>query len=570
MSKVILSVLFALSCSFAISYQNAQKECFDDGNASFAYKTKEQIVLYGDKMNPKISFVRYNVINNPNSDKTGYPDKYFYLIDLPKEILSVFFIKNWNDFLCGDFLPYAYPNVNDLTSIQLREDVSHVSHDDKFYFFRAVPVESGVITAESIDSFSMSIPGNMGYNHLYPLSKIYPYDYVEKYDKNTVMKNNVFTKVVDALIKMSKIKDFEDRRNFVKKLKDDKIPLVSTIERFNDYVDEFNDIQDVNQKMNVYKDVDRFLSELDYKFNNARHLLTRNSEAFAEAVHIFYKNFDKEASRYLKKIKEKKNKDTEKNLMDFSEKTLNDAIGMIQRGVERLGNSVNAKDRQVAFLLNDYETAYSKYLDKIKSGNHGAIKVAKNALGDLILTYSFVFDIKKNSSFYELKEDYADEDGWVAIYLDDGTALMLFEGSQNGDSRLLIRFKYGYGSMSSLVFDVERKTLDKAFVTSEYVYGNYLPPMQVVYSGKANNLVLFDSTAQLLNKSTFPKEENFYTKEGIAYLNKIKCVFEAVDGDMKELRRLVGARTKSIPSGTLIEKNEKFQNLRCSNGKIFY
>lgn len=565
--RILFVLLFTVCClSVAATNTTLQKQCFDKGNASFAQKTKEQIVFYGDRKNPKISLVKYQVTNNP--DSTGYPENSFYLIDLPKEMLSVFSINNWNEYLCGSFFPFAYPNVNELTSIQSQNDVSRITYDDKYYFFRAIPWGSGVITPESIDSFSVSIPGNLGYNNLYPISKIYPSKYIEHFNKEIIDASTDFKSLLDNVVKLSKIKDFEERRKFIRKLKDADAPLVDVIEEFNTSIDEFNDVKTINQNMDVYEQVDKYLSEMDYKFTRARHLLTANSEAFAEAVHIFYGNFDKEAKRYLRKIKEKKSKETEKNLMEFSEKTLKDAIGMIQRGIQHLGHSGNVNDRKIAFLLNDYESAYTAYLDKIESGNHGAIKIAKKALSEFQRVYSYLFDLgEKGLVMYKVLRDKENDDEKVVIKLDDGTSLMLFGSLKDGkDARILIRSQYS--SMSSLIFDAKRKNFLYAFGSTEYIYKDYLPPIQIIFSGDANAIKILDEGAQLINASTFPRYEKFYTPDDFVFREKLRCVFEAVNGDMKKFNELAGARTLKIASGTLTEKNNAFEALSCDDGKL--
>lgn len=566
MNRLLLTLFIVTGFSFADSLQSLQKQCFEDGYASFAYKTKDKIILYGDKKNPKIFFVKYSVRNNPSMNE-GYPDESFYLIDLPKEIISAFSVKKWNDYLCGVFYPYAYPNTNEQTSIQTQEDASQVSYNDKYFFFRELDPNNAIVSPESMDSFSVSIPGNAAYNALYPISKIYPVDYVEKYDRKKIETNKVFVDFIDNLIKLSKIKDFEARKKVVKELKEKEASLVDAIEEFNNYVDEYNDTKNVNQKINVYKDVDKYLSEMDYKFSNAKKLLTRNSEAFAEAVHIFYKNFDKEASRYLRKIKEKKNKETEKALMEYSEETLKNAVGMIQRGIERLGNSGNVNDRQIAYLLNDYESEYTSYLDKIKSGDHGSIKQAKMALGKILRLHTYIFDFKGKTLSYPSKKD--EEDDNIVVSLDDGTDLVLYGGTKKGDHRILIRMKNGASSIRSLVFDETGKEFQSAFVSTEYVYQKYLPPLQIVYSGDANTFTAIDEKTNLLNQSTFPEVSQFSMPDDIEKREKIKCIFEAIDGDMKTLKELVGARLINHHGSMILrEKNNKLDKISCKDGKI--
>ena len=95
-----------------------------------------------------------------------------------------------------------------------------------------------------------------------------------------------------------------------------------------------------------------------------------------------------------------------------------------------------------------------------------------------------------------------------------------------------------------------------------------MPPIQVVFSGKDNNLVYADSSVNFLNKSTFPKFAKLYTKEDSLYREKIKCVFLAVDGNMQKFKEYVGAKTIKMSSGTFTEKNTRFQELSCVDGKI--
>ena len=556
----VAMMFFAISTSLASSIQTLQKECFDGGNASFAYKTEDKLVVYGEKKNPKIFFAKYNVVNNPEAKITGYPDHYFYLMDLPKEVTKVFSVKNWNEYLCGTLLPYAYPNVNEMTSIKSRDDVSRITYDDKYYNFSEVPTETGFMTPKSIDSFSVSIPGNMGYNRLYPISKIYPSEYIESYNREVLVESGLIFNFVDSLIKISKIGDFEKRRKFLENLKAKQFPLAETIAEFNNYIDEYEDVKDESQNMDVYNQIDRYLNDMDYKFSQAKYLMSDNSKAFADAVHILYRNFKKDANRYVKKIRTKKSKETEVTLMNYSKKTLKDAVEMIQRGIERLGYSGNRDDRQIAYMLNDYESEYTTYLKKIESGNNGAIKVVKKALAELLYICAFSFDLNNRPTIYKTKMD-------ELVKLDDGTELLLFGGiKKNGlDYRLLIRTKSA--SMSELAFNKDAKILEMVYV-NEYLYKDYLPPIQVVFSGKDNNLVYADSSVNFLNKSTFPKFAKLYTKEDSLYREKIKCVFLAVDGNMQKFKEYVGAKTIKMSSGTFTEKNTRFQELSCVDGKI--
>jgi len=67
--------------------------------------------------------------------------------------------------------------------------------------------------------------------------------------------------------------------------------------------------------------------------------------------------------------------------------------------------------------------------------------------------------------------------------------------------------------MNELVFDNDSKILERVFLYSEYLYKSYFPPIQVVFFGENNNIVYADSSVSILNESTSPKFEKFYTKK---------------------------------------------------------
>lgn len=142
-------------------------------------------------------------------------------------------------------------------------------------------------------------------------------------------------------------------------------------------------------------------------------------------------------------------------------------------------------------------------------------------------------------------------------------------GTKKGDHRILIRMKNGASSIRSLVFDETGKEFQSAFVSTEYVYQKYLPPLQIVYSGDANTFIAIDEKTNLLNQSTFPEVSQFSMPDDIEKREKIKCIFEAIDGDMKTLKELVGARLINHHGSMILrEKNNKLDKISCKDGKI--
>lgn len=568
--KIIgLALTFAVSFSFAMSASEAEKKCFEAGNVSFAQKTKEKIVLYGDKKNPKLSFVKYSVKNNP-SIENGYADPFFYLIDLPNEILKVFSIQSLNEFLCGSFYPFAYPNTNELTSINLKESSASIAYEDKHYMFAVMGPHSA--TPEEVDSFSLDIPGNLNYDISYPISKVYPANYAGIHDTALISRNTALKSYIDAVIELSKIKDFEKRKSYIDELKR-RDSFGATAEEFNEALDNFMDVSDVNENMDVYETVNSNLKLMNEKFYGSKHLLTSNSAAFAESVHEFYLDFDKEAKRYLKKIKSTKNKNTEKNLAEYSKQILVDAIDMIQSGILRLGNSVSESDRHIAYLLNDYEIEYTKLLENIESGNHGALKIVRPAIANYLFVVQLSVDLSDSESGFKTNQE-ADEKEANKVLLDDGTTAILFgRKNEKEDFRLLIRTKTS--RLDNLSFDESTKEFLGGIVDgSWYVRAKYLPSIQVLYSGSSNNNIhLYGDNAKLLNETVFPKNSSstpLMSPKDIAYAEKVTCIFEAVDGNMEKFKQIVGTKSSSMGTLDMIKKNEKFHRLSCKDGIISY
>lgn len=560
--------LFAVALSFAMSAKDAEKQCFENGAASFAQKTKEKIVLYGDKKNPRLSFVKYSVKNNPSLGN-GYTDPYFYLIDLPNEMLKAFSIQSINEFLCGSFYPFAYPNTNELTSINLKESSASIAYEDKHYMFAVMGPQSS--TPEEVDSFSLDIPGNLNYDISYPISKIYPANYPGLTDTALISRNAALKSYIDAVVELSKIKDFEKRKSYINELKS-RSPYAASAEEFNKALDDFIDVSGVNENMDIYKTVNSNLSVMNEKFYGAKHLMTSNSAAFAEAVHDFYLEFDKEAKRYLKKIKSTKNKNTEKNLAEYSTQTLVDAIDMIRRGISLLGNSASESDRHIAFLLNEYEIAYTELLGNLESGNHGALKIANPAISNYLFVIQLSVDLSVSKSGFRTNQE-ADEKKANKILLDDGTTAILFGSEkENGDFRLLIRTNTS--RLDNLSFDEGTKEFLGGIVDgSWFVYAKYLPSIQVLYSGSSNNIHLYGDNAKLLNETVFPKKSSsapLTLPNDIAYGEKLACIFEAVDGNMEKFKEIVGTKSSSMGTLDMIVRNGKFHKLSCKDGVISY
>lgn len=71
-------------------------------------------------------------------------------------------------------------------------------------------------------------------------------------------------------------------------------------------------------------------------------------------------------------------------------------------------------------------------------------------------------------------------------------------------------------NLNELVFDNDSKILERVFLYSEYLYKSYFPPIQFFF-GENNNIVYADSSVNILNESTSPKFEKFYTKKDSVY-----------------------------------------------------
>lgn len=563
MKRITILIAFAYAAALALSPSEAEKKCFEKGNQSFAQKTKDVLVLYGDKKNPKVSLVKYVVKNNPQS-QDGYSDQSFYMIDIPKAVAKYFSVESWNDFLCGNFFPQAYPNVNELTTIKLKGGMSSVTWDDKNYYFRAMDYGRGLNTPEAMDSFSVSIPGNLVYSK-YPIGKIYSNEYVEKINKNIFQENKMLAEFAEGIFNVFGKKDFEERKDYLEFLKTTNFGYVETVEKISKAIDEFDDARETNANTDAYGTVYPYLKKMNDKFESVRPYMTSNSAAFAEAVRLFFQDFEKQSNRYLKKIKTKKNKETEKNLTEYTKESLQKAIEMIQRGIERLGYSGDVSDRKIAYILNDYEEQFTKLLKTLDSGNIGSSKFANTAISAYLTEFTLLFDMMGSKKSYQGNED-ANNSNSNAITVDDGSTLALYgKIKEDKDYRLLVKTKSS--RLSSLFFDDDG--FKGALVDGErFVFKNYLPPIQVVFAGEGHNLVLYGNEASMLNESTFPESKSYSTKKGIEYLEKLKCVFTAVQMDMKKYKEYVGTETMDRGSMSFIVKNDKFQSLTCTNGVI--
>lgn len=563
--KKMFTIVFLLA--FIASYANsfeAEKECFGMDNPSFARKTKDEIVLYGDKKNPKVALVKYEVKNNPRM-QDGYPDQSFYMIDLPKVVKKVFSIESWNDYLCGKFFPYAYPNVNEITSVKMKGGRASVTDREKSYYFRTMDFGLGLDTPEAIDSFSISIPGNLIYNN-YPVSKVYPNDFVKRISANLFQEKKGYAEMADELIEVFAKNDFEARKDYIEELKNKKSSIVATAEIISDAIDNFDDMKNVDEHTDVYNMVKSYLKQMNDKFDRVRPFMTPNSSAFADAVQLFYQEFEKQSNRYLKKIKTKKNKETEQHLADYSKESLENAIAMIQRGVHGLGLSSNESDRQIAYILNDYEAKFTELLESIDSGNCGSARVANPAISSCLNDFGLMFDLLGIKKVVYANKG-ANEAGVNVIELDDGNVLALYGEVKDGkDNRILIKTKSS--SISSLFFDDLGNFLGSFIDGERFLRNNYLPPMQVVYAGNGHVLKLYGDEANMLNESFFPENKLFLSATGIAYREKLACVFEAVQGDMKKYKEIVGTETMNTGSLSFVKKNEKFHSLSCSEGVI--
>lgn len=562
----IVAVMMTLS--FATSSSDVEKKCFEDGNASFAQKTNDVYVVYGDKKSPKLSFVKYNVKNNPLV-KDGYPEKSFYMINLPKEVLKTFAVNGWNEYLCGSILPFAYPNVNEFTTIVMKKGSSSITQDEKNIMFAAMKKNSKELTTpETVLSFSKTIPGNVYYPSL-PIGKVYPNDFIDNFNKNIFTENKAIANFVDQFVNLFKIKDFEERKVFIKKLREDGFDYINEINTLNKGIDDFIDLNESENNNDAYNEVQSHLKVMNDKFRQVQPYMTANSAAFAEAVQQFYLEFEKESKRYLKKMEKKKDKETKRKLDDYSKQTLKDAIGMILRGIERLGHSGDVSDRKIGFLLNDYEVEIKKVLNDLESGNFGPAKIANPSISMFLNNMTFLVDLMGLKRMLAKNEE-ADNDGANSIELDDGTTVILFgKRDEKEDRRLLVRSETSKISMLYL-----NKNLDG--IKGGHIDGvglvdsRYLPPIQVIFSGETNNLNLYGGKASLLNESIFPTNFSYSSSKAIALQEKLKCVFDAAKGNMREFKKYVSNREIDINAVLSAKAPKNFKSLSCSDGVVSY
>jgi len=561
-----LGIALALisSLSFAETSAEIEKKCFEMGNVSFAEKTKEEVVVYGNEKDPKVSFVKYNVKNNP-AVGDGYPAQSFFMVNLPKSISNKLGIKSWNDYLCGSFLDFAYPNVNELTSFSTKGGKTSINFKEKFYgFHQRIDKYEGVLTPESIDSISISIPGNIVYSN-YPLSRIYPDDFVKNYDKQLFVNNKLLTKTVDSLIAIFLKKDFEARNTSVNELKQSNALLSSDIEFISNILNDFDDQTGTNENTDIYLTVYSFLKTLNDKLEQVKPYMTARASAYTDVMIQFFQEFDKQSNRYLQKIKKSKSKDTEKNLADYSTQTLIKAIGLVQKGMDGLGYTTDKTERQIAYVLSDYETKMNKYLESIKSGDIGTAKIVKPALAKYIVKINSFLDLIPCRYMDRSKE--AKEAGADIVSLDDGTKVILFgHQSKERDVRILIRMLSS--DITSFYFDKDMQIVGGAIGSDVFFYKDFLPSIQVVFAGKSLNIKTFGNNAKLLNESKFLEDKELSSEKGVAYREKLECIFNALDGDMKKFKELVGTKVVNHGSLSMSIKNEKFQSLSCKDGVI--
>ena len=561
-----LGIALALisSLSFAETSAEIEKKCFEMGNVSFAEKTKEEVVVYGNEKDPKVSFVKYNVKNNP-AVGDGYPAQSFFMVNLPKSISNKLGIKSWNDYLCGSFLDFAYPNVNELTSFSIKGGKTSINFKEKFYGFHPrIDKYEGVLTPESIDSISISIPGNIVYSN-YPLSRIYPDDFVKNYDKQLFVNNKLLTKTVDSLIAIFLKKDFEARNTSVNELKQSNALLSSDIEFISNILNDFDDQTGTNENTDIYLTVYSFLKTLNDKLEQVKPYMTARASAYTDVMIQFFQEFDKQSNRYLQKIKKSKSKDTEKNLADYSTQTLIKAIGLVQKGMDGLGYTTDKTERQIAYVLSDYEIKMNKYLESIKSGDIGTAKIVKPALAKYIVKINSFLDLIPCRYMDRSKE--AKEAGADIVSLDDGTKVILFgHQSKERDVRILIRMLSS--DITSFYFDKDMQIVGGAIGSDVFFYKDFLPSIQVVFAGKSLNIKTFGNNAKLLNESKFLEDKELSSEKGVAYREKLECIFNALDGDMKKFKELVGTKVVNHGSLSMSIKNEKFQSLSCKDGVI--
>ena len=560
-------VAMMITLSYAIS-SDVEKKCFEDGNASFAQKTNDVFVVYGNKKSPKLSFVKYDVKNNPLV-KDGYPEKSFYMINLPKEVLKTFAVHEWNEYLCGSILPFAYPNVNELSTIVMKNSSSSITQDKKNIMFVAMKKNGNELTTpETILSYSRTISGNVYYPS-FPIGKVYPNDFIEHFNKNVFNENKGIANFVDQFVNLFKIKDFDERKAFINKLRDDGFDYISEINTLNKGIDDFIDLNESENSNDAYNEVRSRLKMMNDKFKQVQPYMTTNSAAFAEAVQQTYLEFEKESKRYLKKIENKKDKETKRKLDAYSKQTLKDAIGMIQRGIERLGHSGDVSDRKIGFLLNDYEVEFKNVLNNLESGDFGPAKIANSNMSMFLNNMTFLVDLTGIKRMLAKNEE-ADKNGANSIELDDGSTVILF-GKRDGkeDRRLLIRSETS--KISILYLNENLDGIKGGHIDGiGLVDSRYLPPIQVVFSGEANNLNLYGEKANLLNESIFPTNFSYSSSKAIGLQEKLKCVFDAAKGNMKEFKKYVSSREIDINAVLSAKTPKNFKSLSCSDGVVSY
>ena len=293
--------------------------------------------------------------------------------------------------------------------------------------------------------------------------------------------------------------------------------------------------------------------------------MTARASAYTDVMIQFFQEFDKQSNRYLQKIKKSKSKDTEKNLADYSTQTLIKAIGLVQKGMDGLGYTTDKTERQIAYVLSDYETKMNKYLESIKSGDIGTAKIVKPALAKYIVKINSFLDLIPCRYMDRSKE--AKEAGADIVSLDDGTKVILFgHQSKERDVRILIRMLSS--DITSFYFDKDMQIVGGAIGSDVFFYKDFLPSIQVVFAGKSLNIKTFGNNAKLLNESKFLEDKELSSEKGVAYREKLECIFNALDGDMKKFKELVGTKVVNHGSLSMSIKNEKFQSLSCKDGVI--
>lgn len=557
---IALSLISSLS--FAETLVELEKKCFDAGNASFAVKTTEEVVVYGNENEPKVSFVKYNVKNNPTIEN-GYPDQSFFMVNLPKSILNKLGITSWNEYLCGTFLNYAYPNVNELTYFSTKEGNTSVTFKEKFYgFYQKLNKYKydGVLTPEIIDSLNISIPGNVFYTN-YPLSRIYPNDFVSNYDRQLFLNNQLLIKTIDPLFDIFLKKDSESRDSLVNELKQSNGILLKTVDSISSILNDFEDRVGINENTGIYLKVYSFLKTLNDKLEQTKPHMTVASSAYANEIIQFFQDFDKQSKRYQKNLKKSKNKTTEQKLAIFSTQTLINAIDLVEKCTKGLSSTTNKTELQIVDVLSDYSTKLTEYLEKIKSGNMGTANIVKPALAKYIVEINYFLDLvpcKYMNRNIEAKDVDAD-----VISLDDGTDLMLF-GEQ--DTRILIRTTSS--NISSLYFDKNMRFVGGTVGSDILFYKDFLPSIQIIYIGNPLSNNTFKGKVNLYNESKYFENSDLSSEKGVAYRDKLECIYIAVKGNMKEFKELVGAKVFKRGNLRYSIQNDEFQSLSCKDGVI--